>query len=496
MVYLAAGIQGLTGIVGTFYVKERLGLSAEFLAGLAFWVGLPFTIKMPIGHVVDLLWRYKAWLVYIGAVLVAASLLIMAGLVAEPAAMAERWPVQHWFVLSSLLGPVGYVLQDVVADAMTVEAVPRLNAQGAPYSEAELKTMHTTMQMLGRVVIVGGSLLVALLNVVVFADSGRLDAAQKTLLYRKVYLMALSIPLISVLGVTLGLFLKDTQTRQTPEKVAANGWVLGGGLAFAVFSVVMGLSQWRWAQELIFVGSMSIVLFLMRRITTDLAPEAKRSLYATAWIIFMFRAVPTSGDGVQWWTMDVLHFEAAFFSHLAVVGAVLSLVGMLVLRRLIAQRSIVSVVFWLTMAGTVLSLPTLGMSLGLHEWTAAMTGGAVDAKFIALVDTALVSPFEQIAMIPMLAWIASSAPEQLKATYFAVMASLTNLALSASQLGTKYLNQIFTLSREVKHPVTQVVEVAANYSDLTPLLLTTLVLGLLLPLGAIAVVRLFNQPNP
>ena len=32
MVYMAAGIAGLTGIVGTFYVKERLGLSAEFLA--------------------------------------------------------------------------------------------------------------------------------------------------------------------------------------------------------------------------------------------------------------------------------------------------------------------------------------------------------------------------------------------------------------------------------------------------------------------------------
>ena len=28
MVYVAAGIQGLTGIVGTFFVKDYLGLSA------------------------------------------------------------------------------------------------------------------------------------------------------------------------------------------------------------------------------------------------------------------------------------------------------------------------------------------------------------------------------------------------------------------------------------------------------------------------------------
>ena len=45
MVYLAAGISGLTAIVGTFFVKDYLGLSAEFLAGLAFWAGLPWALE-------------------------------------------------------------------------------------------------------------------------------------------------------------------------------------------------------------------------------------------------------------------------------------------------------------------------------------------------------------------------------------------------------------------------------------------------------------------
>jgi hypothetical protein len=57
MVYLAAGVSGLTGIVGTFFVKEYLGLSAEFLAALSFWVMLPWALKMPLGHLVDLLGR-------------------------------------------------------------------------------------------------------------------------------------------------------------------------------------------------------------------------------------------------------------------------------------------------------------------------------------------------------------------------------------------------------------------------------------------------------
>src|SRR6267143_48461 len=87
MVYVAAGIAGLTAIVGTFYVKERLGLSAEFLAGLAFWAGLPWARKVPLGHLVDLIWRWKATMVFVGAGLITVSLVIMIGLLAAPASM-------------------------------------------------------------------------------------------------------------------------------------------------------------------------------------------------------------------------------------------------------------------------------------------------------------------------------------------------------------------------------------------------------------------------
>jgi hypothetical protein len=118
-----------------------------------------------------------------------------------------------------------------------------------------------------------------------------------------------------------------------------------------------------------------------------------------------------------------------------------------------------------------------------------MTGGVVDARFIALIDTALESPLGQIAMIPMLAWIANSAPANLKATYFAVMASFTNLALSLSQLGTRYLNQIYTVTREVRDVATDELQVAADYSELGELILVAIVVGLVLPFAAIWIAR-------
>ncbi len=506
MVYMAAGISGLTGIVGTFFVKDYLGLSAAFLAALGFWAGIPWALKMPIGHLVDLIWRWKSLLVYLGASLIAASLLIMVGLISEREAMAAVMPVEAWFVLSTLLAPVGYVTQDAVADAMTVEAVPRVDETGREIDAERRKLMHTTMQTLGRVAIIGGSVFVALINLYVFSGVRELDEAAKASIYRDIYLMALAIPAISVLGVVVASWLKSREKRrllarglgeqevralllEPVDEAKPNWWILGGSLVFVAFTLSMGLSDFRYSQEIIFAGSFSIVAFLIARLTRVLDAEARATLVGTAIVIFIFRAIPGPGEGVTWWMIDELRFDQQFLSVLSLIASALTLIGMFIFRRFMAERSIAYVIGFLTIVGTVLSLPILGMYFGLHQWTAAVTAGVVDARFIALVNTALESPLGQIAMIPMLAWIARSAPANLKATFFAVMASFTNLALSLSQLGTKYLNEIFIITREVKDRVSGAITVAADYGDLGTLLMVQLALGLALPLAAILFAR-------
>jgi len=507
MVYMAAGISGLTGIVGTFFVKEYLGLPASFLAALGFWAGIPWALKMPLGHLVDLIWRWKSGLIYLGAGLIAMSLLIMVGLLSEREAMAAIMPAEAWFVLSTLLAPVGYVTQDAVADAMTVEAVPRVDAKGAPIDPATRKLMNTTMQTLGRVAIIGGSVLVAFINLYLFAGVHHLPPAEIALIYRNVYLMALAIPLISVLGVVSAWLLKRRNARRlrrqgyTREQVEAmlsprgeatpiNWWILGGSLLFVVFTLVVGLGGISYSEEIVFTGSLAIIAFLIVKLTRSLEPEARATLVGTAIVIFVFRAVPSPGAGLTWWMIDELGFDQQFLSVLSLIGSTLTLGGMFLFRRFMAERSITYVAGFLTLAGFVLALPIVGLYYDLHHWTAAMTGGFVDARTIVIVDTTLESPLGQIAMIPMLAWIANCAPANLKATYFAVMASFTNLALSLSQLGTKYLNEIFIVTREVHDGASGVLQVPADYSQLGELLIIQVMLGLALPFAAILFVRL------
>jgi hypothetical protein len=507
MVYLAAGVSGLTGIVGTFFVKEHLGLSAAMLAALSFWAGIPWALKMPLGHLVDLIWRWKALLVWLGAALIALSLAIMYALIVHTDRMAAVMSVDAWYVASVLLAPTGYALQDIVADAMTVEAVPSFDDSGRPLPDETVRTMHTTMQTLGRVAIISGLVFVAALNILLFEGVEDMSPAEKTATYARIYAMALVIPAISVAGVVLASVLRAGRAaalrRQgfdaariadmldgRPEATVPDWWILGGGLGFVAFTLGIGLARVPLDQEIIFAGSMAIVLFLMRQLIRELAPAVRGALVGTAIIIFVFRAVPLPGPGVEWWEIDVLGFDQQFLSVLSLITSGLALAGMVVLRPFMARHTIAEVVVILTLASGVLMLPLIGLFYGLHNWTARLTGGIVDARFIAILNTALESPLAQISMIPMLAWIARNAPAHLKATFFAVMASFTNLALQASSLGTRYLNEILVVTREVRDRAGGAVTTPADYSQLGWLLIVVLVLNVALPLLAVAIIQM------
>lgn len=506
MVYFAAGVSGLSGVVGTFFVKDYLSLSAAFLAGLSFWVGIPWALKMPVGHLVDLIWRWKNLLVYLGAGLIAVSISIMYGLIAHIDAMRAVMPVEAWYVLSAILSPIGYVIQDAVADAMTVEAVPTVDSEGKPLPEALVKAQHTTMQTLGRIAIIGGLVIVAGLNIFMFDGIETMDPAAKTVVYARIYLFCLAVPVVSVLGVMLNGILLGKRARdlrragmdrdavdklvyQPGETTTPNWWILGGAFVFACFSIGIGLTGIAWAQEIVFLGSLGIIVFLMQRLIRELPPSRARALVGTAVIIFVFRAMPLPGPGASWFQIDTLGFDEQFIAVLGFISSLLTLVGMILLRPLIAARSIAWITAALSIAAGLLALPSIGLYYGIQNITAALTGGIVDARFIAIIDTAMESPLGQVAMIPMLAWIAKNAPAHLKATFFAVMASFTNLALSASALGTKYLNQVFTVTREVKDRATGQVTVPADYSELGWLLVTVAILTVSVPLLAILVIQ-------
>ena len=312
--------------------------------------------------------------------------------------------------------------------------------------------MHTTMQTLGRFALILGTVAVAALNITMFSGIEALDDAAKRDVYATIYLSALAIPLVSVSGVVLAGIQKirakrglirgglspaeaDTLFERPDEKTTPNPWYFIGGAGFVAIALTVGLSDIAYGQEIIFAGSMAIVLLLMRQLIAVLEPAQARALIGTALIIFIFRAVPRPGDGYTWFSIDVLGFDQQFLSILSLIASVLTLVGDggaapadgAPAHRLHHRAAD----DWPAGAPVAAQYRAVLRHPGHHR--AADRGGGRCAVHRDHRHGARIAA-GQIAMIPMLAWIARNAPNDLKATFFAVMASFTNLALSASSL--------------------------------------------------------------
>lgn len=458
LIYFSYGSGVFTAIAENFWVKDTLDMSAANLAELAVWLGVPWTVKMIFGQMVDsinIFGSNRKSYVYIGAVLITLSSLMMIAVVGDYA-IVEDFSKKTVYIFASVIAVVGFVMQDVVADTMTTEVIDKNQSQ------EDINHELATIQVLARLSLgfaifitgwVGGEL------ADIFHDNREV-----------VFQISLFVPLLSILGVTL--------VKLNPVPVSpVNKHVLYGGLIFAIFIVLMGYNDVPYSQEIVFVVSLSVVLYLLSDLINDLDANTIRHIKMAMIIIFVYRAMPSVGAGLSWWEIDVLGFDESFFAKLSAIGGGIALAGMWFSAKFIIKRDIAEVLIFLTIIGTLLSMPIVAMYYDIHT----MLG--FDARTVALVDTAMASPFDYIAQVLMLTLVAIYAPEGKKGTWFALMASLMNIALSAGGLFTKYLNQLFVVSREV---VTDgVITTVQDYSELGSLLWIVIIIGFVVPIVTI-----------
>jgi BT1 family len=453
MVYFAYGALGIIDVTRDMWIKEQLTLNPAELAGIGVWLTLPWTIKMVFGELVDsvpIFGSQRRAYILIGAALTACGMLTLAGAAGGWLAFAR---IDNLYILGAMLIVIGTVVQDVVADAMSTEVVARHDSAGNARPEDEVRAELGMVQVIGRLALSAGILAVAGASGWLAGIFGR----------ETVFLMGLAIPVVSVIGVLL-------IRAETSERRPIDWRILGGGLAFGAAVLALALGSVPFGQELIFTLSMAVICTMLVFVTRELDAKTRRAILFTSIVIFAFRATPAVGDGYFWWTLDVLKFDEAFYGMLRQTAAIIGLVALWLFSKQLTEYSVTKVLFWLAVAGTILSLPNIGLYYGLHHWTEATFG--FGARAIAVVDAATASPFVQLSMIPLLTLTAFYAPAGHRATWFALMASLMNMALVAGQLQTKYLNQLFVVGR-------------GDYSELGALLLIAAGLGLVIPLAAI-----------
>ena len=463
LIYFAYGASGFTAVAETFWVKEHLNLSAENLISLGVWLTVPWTIKMIFGQMVDSFSPFgsnRRIYVYAGALLMMFGTMLMVGLVSDAPWIAE-YGKEKTYIFASVVMVVGFVMQDVVADTMSTEVIDKNQ------TDEEIRKELAIIQVLSRLS----------LGTAVFMVAGLKGWLAQIYSYETMFQISFFIPLLSIIGVSL---VKLNPVRSSP----LNKQIFFGGFLFAIFVVLIGYNEVPYSQEIVFVVSLGVVLYFLSTIIQELDTDTIQHIKMAMIVIFVYRAMPSVGPGLSWWQIDVLGFDKAFFGTLGQIGAGLALVGMWISSKYIINQSIGKVLIWMTVIGFVLSLPVLGMYYDIHT----MLG--LDARTVALVDTALASPFDYIAGVLMLTLVAIYAPEGKKGTWFALMASLMNIALSAGGLLSKYLNKIYIITREVKED--DVLTTVANYDDLGVLLWIVIIVGFIVPI--LTIVK-FN-PDP
>ncbi len=201
MVYFAYGALGLIDVTRDLWIKEHLTLTPAELAGIGVWLSLPWTIKMVFGELVDsvpIFGSQRRAYVLIGASFTASGMVTLAG--AAGGWLAFLSP-DGLYLLGAMLIVIGTVIQDVVADAMSTEVVPRTDAEGMPRPDGDVRAELGMVQVLGRIALSTGILAVAGL-------SGWLASIFSR---ETVFLMGLVIPAISITGV----FLRSRPDRRT-----------------------------------------------------------------------------------------------------------------------------------------------------------------------------------------------------------------------------------------------------------------------------------------
>ena len=442
--YFCYGASGITGVALLYFQKDALALTPAEVAGIGFWLGLPWSMKMVAGVASDcypILGSRRGAYLLLGALAAAGGYAALATLVATRAG----------YLLAMLVITIGFMVQDVVADALSVQV-------------AETDEELGQIQTFGRMALLAGSISVGYLSGWLAARLGP----------RATFGVAMALPLL--VAATVPLIRLSARAAAAPaldEGPLGGGkarLVLGVGLAYGALGVGLEVFDVAYAQEIVLAVSAALISLLLKRVGIS------RAVVVAAVVIFLFRATPGVGQGYSYWAIDQLGFDQKFLGLLAQVSSVLSLVGLLVFRKTIVERPVSFTLFWVVLAGTVLYLPSIGLFYGLNEWL------GISPRTFAFIDTTISAPLAQLTMVPMLVLIARTAPRGGEATMFAIMASLMNLALSASELFTRYLNTTFAVTQ-------------ADYSSLGRLMITVGTLGLL-PLLALPLLRRHEARAP
>jgi MFS family permease len=248
--YFAFGASAITAIATLYLQKETLKLTPVEVAEIGFWLGLPWSMKMVAGVASD---SYPI----LGSRRFAYLLVGAACSVAGFAAVATVVTTKAGYLLAMLLITVGFMIQDVVADALSVEVAR---------SDEELGQI----QALGRMALLAGGISVGYLGGVLAGHIGP----------RNTFALAMLLPALVLLTLP---WVRGAARQDIPSAAAGPlgdgkaSLVLAVGLGYAALGAVLTSLGVAFAQEIVLVVSLVLIALLLRKVGISAAVAVARA---------------------------------------------------------------------------------------------------------------------------------------------------------------------------------------------------------------------------
>lgn len=416
MVYFTTGLGGLTAVAGTVFTKDIITLGTPALIALGVYTGLPWSIKMVFGSLIDsvkIFGNNRKSYIYLG------QFLIFLGILGSVDHASTQYLFTHLgeftaLLITGLLATTGVVLSDIVADVMAIELVE----DNDPEKDAKLGML----QVLSRLSLVFGAVIAAAL-------SGPLATHFDT---ATVFAINLICPILAVGAISL------VKLNYVPEETKLDLKLLLGGLAYGILALCAGSFG---GTTSVFFVSFTIITIMLGLLLKDSFPKdmIKPFIFAMS-AIFLFRVVPSVGPAGMWWYMNDLGFDEDFIGMLRLTSTLANFTLLFFLSDLITKSSIFKTLTILTVVATVVSIPDILIFYGMT--------GDINPRLIVWLDSAMVGPMGNLAMIPLGILVAKNAPPKKRAVYISLTASLMNIALVGGDVITQWLNEKFTVTRE------------------------------------------------
>ena len=155
------------------------------------------------------------------------------------------------------------------------------------------------------------------------------------------------------------------------------------------------------------------------------------SIYLPVLFVFFWQSTPDSGAAMFYFNTNELHFTPGFLGQVRLASSIASLVGVIIFRNILQDKSIKDIIFWTT----ILSVP-LGLSQVLLTTHINRDWNIPDELFM-LTDSVVLAALGQVAFMPTLVLASKLCPPGSEGTLFATLMSIYNLSHTvAAELGS------------------------------------------------------------